>query len=590
MIAAVTVMFVPAPAAQADGTTVVDPDTTNAWSGIAASSTNTQNIGRIWTDKSVFNDDYDFTGALNGTSVVKGTDSDFLVGLSAISSTSNLKSVVTNTTPLDIVLVLDVSGSMDDSIGEIETTTYQEVYDGRNWGLNTRRTYYVRSGNDYIAVDWSGGYYGSWRDREGNEYEPRTSSYDSNRNHVQFYQQITASESAGSKIDALKEAANGFAETFATMNDGITDTSKQHRISVVKFSGNGSNQIGNDKYSYDRNTYNYSQIVSDLRSYTTQTVSDLELTINSLDPAGSTRADYGLSQAERVLNGDGSLTGAREGAQKVVIFFTDGEPNGFSGWDGTVAANAINNAYDMKQSGTLVYTIGVFEDANPSDTSSNFNRYMNAVSSNYPKAECADWRGQQTSNFSDLDLGDKVQGEDGEEAPQYYYSATNSVGLEQVFKDITESLPINQGSGSPIEEVEGAAGTPGYLTFTDTLGSFMEVTGVGADNNKMYLAFADGLHEGTPNEDGTVWTFSGVVNEGSDDHGVNTAYPEGANLSEIKVTVTKSNDLATRDTITVQIPASLIPMRNYDVDTDNGTMTRCVCSTASALRTGPSMP
>lgn len=573
MIAAVTVMFVPAPAAQADGTTVVDPDTTNAWSGIAASSTNTQNIGRIWTDKSVFNDDYDFTGALNGTSVVKGTDSDFLVGLSAISSTSNLKSVVTNTTPLDIVLVLDVSGSMDDSIGEIETTTYQEVYDGRNWGLNTRRTYYVRSGNDYIAVDWSGGYYGSWRDREGNEYEPRTSSYDSNRNHVQFYQQITASESAGSKIDALKEAANGFAETFATMNDGITDTSKQHRISVVKFSGNGSNQIGNDKYSYDRNTYNYSQIVSDLRSYTTQTVPDLELTINSLDPAGSTRADYGLSQAERVLNGDGSLTGAREGAQKVVIFFTDGEPNGFSGWDGTVAANAINNAYDMKQSGTLVYTIGVFEDANPSDTSSNFNRYMNAVSSNYPEAECADWRGQQTSNFSDLDLGDKVQGEDGEEAPQYYYSATNSVGLEQVFKDITESLPINQGSGSPIEEVEGAAGTPGYLTFTDTLGSFMEVTGVGADNNKMYLAFADGLHEGTPNEDGTVWTFSGVVNEGSDDHGVNTAYPEGANLSEIKVTVTKSNDLATRDTITVQIPASLIPMRNYDVDTDNGTMT-----------------
>lgn len=574
MIAAVTVMFIPSPAAQADGTTVVDPDTTNAWSGIAANSTSTQNIGRIWTDKSVFNDDYDFTGALNGTSVVKGTDSDFLVGLSAISSTSNLKSVVTNTTPLDIVLVLDVSGSMDDSIGEIETTTYQEVYDGRYTGLDMWRTYYVRSGNDYIAVTWKGNYYdGSWQDLSGNEYEPRTSRNDNNRNHVQFYQQITASESAGSKIDALKEAANGFAETFATMNDGITDTSKQHRISVVKFSGNESNQIGNDKYSYDWNTYNYSQVVSDLRSYTTQTVSDLELTINSLDPAGSTRADYGLSQAERVLNGDGSLTGAREGAQKVVIFFTDGEPNGFSGWDGTVAANAINNAYDMKQSGTLVYTIGVFEDANPSDTSSNFNRYMNAVSSNYPEAECADWRGQQTSNFSDLDLGDKVQGEDGEEAPQYYYSATNSVGLEQVFKDITESLPINQGSGSPIEEVEGAAGTPGYLTFTDTLGSFMEVTGVGADNNKMYLAFADGLHEGTPNEDGTVWTFSGVVNEDSDDHGVNTAYPEGANLSEIKVTVTKSNDLATGDTITVQIPASLIPMRNYDVDTDNGTMT-----------------
>lgn len=571
MIAAVTVMFVPAPAAQADGTTVVDPDTTNAWSVIAASSKNTQNIGRIWTDKSVFNDDYDFTGALNGTSVVKGTDSDFLVGLSAISSTSNLKSVVTNTTPLDIVLVLDVSGSMDNSIGEIETTTYQEVYDGRYTGLDMWRTYYVRSGNDYIAVTWKGNYYnGSWQDLSGNEYEPRTSRNDNNRNHVQFYQQITASESAGSKIDALKDAANGFAETFATMNDGITDTSKQHRISVVKFSGNESNQVGNNRYRDDGNTYNYSQVVSDLRSYTTQTVSDLESTINSLDPAGSTRADYGLSQAERVLNGGDSLTGAREGAQKVVIFFTDGEPNGFSGWDGTVAANAINNAHDMKQSGTLVYTIGVFEDANPSDTDSNFNRYMNAVSSNYPEAECADRWGQQTNDFNGLDLGDPVEGEDGEEAPQYYYSATNSVGLEQVFKDITESLPINQGSGSPIEEVEGAAGTPGYLTFTDTLGSFMEVTGVGTDNDKMYLAFADGLHEGTTDDGGKTWEFSGVVNKGQ---GVNTAYPEGADLSEIKVAVEKSNDLAKGDTITVQIPASLIPMRNYDVDTDNGTMT-----------------
>ena len=559
----------------------VDPDTTNAWSNIAASSNSTENIGRIWTDKSVFSSNYDFEGALEDTSVVKGSDSDFLVGLSAISSTSNLKSVVTNTTPLDIVLVLDVSGSMDESIGETETTTYQEVYDGRNWGLNTRSTYYVRSGNDYIAVTWEGGYNGSWQDREGNEYEPRTSRNDNNRNHVQFYQQITASESAGSKIDALKEAANGFAETFATMNDGITDTSKQHRISVVKFSGNESNQVGNDTYREDGNTYNYSQVVSDLSSYTTQTVSALERTINSLDPAGSTRADYGLSQAERVLNGDGSLTGAREGAQKVVIFFTDGQPSTFSNWSGTVAANAINTAHDMKQSGTLVYTIGVFEDANPSDTNTNFNRYMNAVSSNYPNAECAanvnvgsywnpQYEWQQTSDFDDLGLGSKVEGEEGEEAPQYYYSATNAVGLEQVFKDITESLPINQGSGSPIEEQEGAAGTPGFLTFTDTLGSFMEVTGVGADNDKMYLAFADGLHEGTPNADGTEWTFSGVVNEGN---GVNTAYPEGADLSEIKVTVTKSGNLATGDTITVQIPASLIPMRNYDVDTDNGTMT-----------------
>lgn len=101
---------------QAAGTTVVDPDTTNVWSDIAASSTSTQNIGRIWTDKSVFDSDYKFSGAIAGETVSKG-DSDFLVGLSALSSTSNLKTTTTTTAPLDIVLVLDQSGSMANSFG-----------------------------------------------------------------------------------------------------------------------------------------------------------------------------------------------------------------------------------------------------------------------------------------------------------------------------------------------------------------------------------------------------------------------------------------------------------------------------------------
>lgn len=570
MIAAVTVMFVPAPAAQADGTTVVDPDTTNAWSDIAASSTNTQNIGRIWTDKSVFNSDYDFEGALDGTSVAKGDDSDFLVGLSAISSTSNLKSTVTNTTPLDIVLVVDTSGSMDNSDGHDMGYAYSPTYNVNNWG-----TYYIQINGRWTELSHNnqGWYY-------GNRFNPTYVDYaryegDTAGGRVQFY---TRSNQQMSRMEALQNAANAFVDSVAAMNDDITDTAQQHRISLVKFASDENNSIGNGT---DRDGFNYSQVVSDLTVYTTQNASTLKNTINSLEGEGATRADYGMHQAQRVLDGDGNLTGARSDAQKVVIFFTDGNPTTSSAWSNSVAGAAINYAYDMKQDGALVYSIGVFQGANPSDTNSDFNRYMNAVSSNYPNAQCADYVNvgsywdpqyelQQTNDYGDLDLGDRAEGSEGEETPQYYFAASNADELNQVFKDITESLPINEGSGSPIEEQEGAAGTPGYLTFTDTLGSFMEVTGVGASNNKMYLAFADGLHEGTPNEDGTVWTFSGTVNEGQ---GVNTAYPEGADLSEIKVTVTKSNDLATGDIITVQIPASLIPMRNYDVDTDNGTMT-----------------
>lgn len=95
-------------------TVKVDPDTTNQWTNHTAPGgvTSTQNVGRIWTDKSVFSEDYSFSGQISG-SVGKGS-SDFLVSLSALSSMSNVRETVTTTEPLDIVLVLDDSGSMDE--------------------------------------------------------------------------------------------------------------------------------------------------------------------------------------------------------------------------------------------------------------------------------------------------------------------------------------------------------------------------------------------------------------------------------------------------------------------------------------------
>ena len=138
------------------GTTAVDPDTTNVWSDIAASSTSTQSIGRIWTDKSVFDDDYTFSGSIGGQTVSKG-NSDFLVSLSALSSTSNLKTVTTSTKPLDIVLVVDTSGSMDNSAGHDMGYSYSPTYDVNNWG-----TYYIQVNGRWTELDHNnqGWYYG----------------------------------------------------------------------------------------------------------------------------------------------------------------------------------------------------------------------------------------------------------------------------------------------------------------------------------------------------------------------------------------------------------------------------------------------
>ena len=90
---------------------VVDPDTSGRWeiwaAGHGGNKVTTQNVGRIWTDKTV-----EATG--------ENEESDFLTTFSAMSSTSN--STVTVTTPLDIVMVLDASGSMDHAMGDTDST------------------------------------------------------------------------------------------------------------------------------------------------------------------------------------------------------------------------------------------------------------------------------------------------------------------------------------------------------------------------------------------------------------------------------------------------------------------------------------
>ena len=567
-------MALPAGVAIAEPSTKVDPNTTGTWENFTnpGGVTSTQNVGRIWTDKSVFNDTYTFKGseALDGRTIQKG-DSDFLVGLSALSSTSNLKSTTTTTTPLDIVLVVDTSGSMDNGQGDDMGYAYTEAYPQGTYG-----TYYVQDNGEWHELDYDrnrGWCYnaGSLRDPDYRIFTPKASADDSDPNHTQFY-----SRERVNKMQALQSAANTFVDSVAALNDGISDTSKQHRISLVKFASDENNSVGND---FTRDGYNCSQVVSDLTAYTTNSASSLKNAINGLYGEGATRADYGLHQAQRVLNGEGSLTGAREGAQKIVIFFTDGNPTSGSSWEGSVAADAINYAYDMKQSGTLIYSIGVFQDANPSDTSDNFNKYMNAVSSNYKDAECADYvnvgtwwspqyEWQQTDNFGDLNLGDRTSGAQGEPNPNYYFAATDADELDQVFEDITSSITENAGSGSPIEENTQQGNTnPGTLTFEDQLGDYMQVTGTGAGADNIQLAYGDQIYTSTEKTtDGNIDTyhFSGTV-DGNEVYGQ-------ADLSAITVTVERSDDLATGDKVTVTLPASLLPMRHYDVDTDNNNM------------------
>lgn len=420
----------------ASGPTVVDPDTSGRWekwaAGHGGNKVTTQNVGRIWTDKTV-----EATG--------ENEVSDFVTTLSAMSSTSN--STVTVTTPLDIVLVLDASGSMNAPMGG---------------GDSTKR------------------------------------------------------------IDALKSAAKSFIDTIAKQNEGIEGVDRQHKVAIVKFAGDETDKVGNDKYRSGGHSYNYSQTMQELTACTVGGAKGLKGTIDSIEPAGATRADYGMKQAEKNIK-----TFGREGAKKVVVFFTDGKPTSYSEFDSDVANSAVTAAKSMKDGKATVYTIGIFSGANPAADPSNkgtsdVNKFMHAVSSNYPSA---------TSYTSDM-LGARVENSD------YYKSATNADELKKVFDDISKA--ITSEAPHPTEIHKGYDATKsGYITFTDELGDFMQVDG--------FMYNGTTFDKPTKTEDNVdTYTFTG----------------DAANLV-ITVQHAKEGEPQTGDIVTVKIPASLIPQSHF---------------------------
>lgn len=154
-------------------------------------------------------------------------------------------------------------------------------------------------------------------------------------------------------MDALKNAVNGFIEATAKENDQIQDKTKQHNISVVKFADDSYNESYGDDLTGD--DYNYTQRLNALTSYTSGTVSELTDKVNSLQEAGATSADYGLTMAQTELKANG-----RKDAQKVVIFFTDGEPNHSNGFSNTVANAAISKSQELKKMKRQSYILSVY--------------------------------------------------------------------------------------------------------------------------------------------------------------------------------------------------------------------------------------
>lgn len=327
-------------------------------------------------------------------------------------------------TPADIVLALDMSGSMnnytDGSKSDSGKYIYNKIYAD---SLSKLNTYYVKDGRDYKEVSWSepNNSWGYWYGRYWIKETPK--SYDNDGN-TQFYSR----EEKDKRIDALKEAVNAFIDNIANSNENVEN---KDRISIVKYAGQRSDWTGNiidDEYFFG-NGYqktNRTQIVKELTSVDSTGVSSLKSLISQLEPAGQTRTDYGLEKAKDAVNI------SDDGRAKYIILFTDGEPSTFSDWSNDVAKKAISEAKSLKEDNVKIFTINVMNNADPSSDPNNPNtskmdKFMHAVSSNYPNATTSEYG----FNIS-FGIGNKNAG--------YYLVASDKKSLIDAFERIGESI------------------------------------------------------------------------------------------------------------------------------------------------------
>ena len=330
---------------------------------------------------------------------------------------------------------------------------------------------------------------------------------------------ITLTDST-KRITILKDSINQFIEGFAENNSKINQANKQSRISIIKFSGkipDNADKIGNDTYQENRNTYNYTQIMSDFFTATNDNKAKLEDVVNSISPAGATRSDFAMELALKQIN-QSKNDESRKDAKRIVFFVTDGQPTTFNNFDDDVANGAINTSKEIKKDAE-VYTFGMFSLTDPSITghvgsgswsdAEKFNAYMHGVSSNYSDAQSYKNLGTRAENSA------------------YYMGAKSSKEATAIFDSVIAKLLSMTYAGADYTDVDAA---------------IKRANSLNKDNYKDFSKVEDAINAVNRDKDitqqDTVYGYADAINEAIDQ----LEY-KAADYTEVDKAIEKANKL-----------------------------------------------
>lgn len=221
----------------------------------------------------------------------------------------------------DMVLALDVSGSMDYKVDKKEDASYVQLgkYNSISASLDSTKIYYYNQYSGYPMI-YHGGkwiyYYKDWfgNNAEWKDVPPNSQEYVYKRD---------------SRLSGLKEAATTFINS-------ANAASQENRIGIVSFSTSAKTK-------------------SDMQYVTASGTDALVKAVNQLTAGGGTSPNEALKEAAEILEKN-----KRKDVPQYVILFTDGEPTGDgNSWDNSIAEATKLQADKLKQDGIIVYTVGL---------------------------------------------------------------------------------------------------------------------------------------------------------------------------------------------------------------------------------------